>query len=257
MGLVDSHCHLQHAAFNGDREEVLQRSLEVLDWLIIIGDDTQSSREAAALCRPRVYAAVGIHPHNAAKAGPADFEQIRQLLNAPGVVALGEVGLDYHYEFSPRSVQREVFRRQLDAAIEAGVPTVIHCREAEDDLLADIEPCAGSIKTVVMHCFGGNADFADACVALGFYVSFAGNVTFPKATTLRDAAVRVPHDRLLVETDSPYLSPQPVRGKRCEPLYVEYTARCLADLLGMPFDEFASMTTHNAARAFSGVSPQG
>lgn len=254
--LLDSHCHLQVGAFDDDRQDVLERSLRELDAVIVIGDDAASSEAAAHMAAApatagRVFAAAGVHPHKAASATAETLQTVRKLLNRPGVVALGEIGLDYHYNFSPAAAQLEVLRAQLDLAIELAVPVVIHCREAETGLAEVIEPVAGALSGGVMHCFGGDAEFARRCLEWGFYISFAGNLTFPKAGKLREAAAAVPLDRLLVETDSPYLAPQPVRGKRCEPLHVVHTARVLADLKGVELERLAEVTTQNARRLFS------
>lgn len=253
---VDTHCHLQHEAFNHDRQAVLARALDQLAWLVVVGDDARASLSAAAMAAEpstagRVFAIVGIHPHNAAKADEDQIKTVRRLLAAARVVALGEIGLDYHYEFSPRVVQRDVLRLQLAMAVELQGPVVFHCREAEDDFVELVAPVAGNLKAGIMHCFGGDAAFAERCLEWGFYISFAGNVTFPKAKVLQEAAAAVPLDRLLIETDSPYLAPQPVRGQRCEPLHVLHTARFLAGLRNIDLDKLAEITSQNARRAFS------
>jgi len=253
---VDTHCHLQHEAFNHDRQAVLARALDQLAWLVVVGDDARASLSAAAIAAEpstagRVFAIVGIHPHNAAKADDDQMKTVRQLLIAPRVVALGEIGLDYHYEFSPRAVQRDVLRSQLDMAVDLQTPAVFHCREAEEDFIELVGPVARKLSPGIMHCFGGDAAFAQRCLEWGFYISFAGNVTFPKATVLQEAAAAVPLERLLIETDSPYLAPQPVRGQRCEPVHVLHTARFLAGLKNIEIETLAEITSQNARRAFS------
>jgi TatD DNase family protein len=250
MTLVDTHCHLHHPAFDSDREIVLDRALNALEWLVVIGDDVPTSQAGVAFARERVYATVGIHPHSADHADAQTLEAIRELLAQSQVVAIGEIGLDYHYHFSSRENQRKALERQLTMAAELRRPVVIHCREAEADVTAAIDPLHASLVGGVMHCFGGTPAFAERCLSWGFHISFAGNVTFPKATALQDAARVTPMDRLLVETDSPYLAPQPVRGKRCEPVYVRYTARFLAELKQVPEKELASQTSANARRLF-------
>ncbi len=250
MALIDTHAHLQHPQFDADRSDVLERALAVLDGLVVIGDDIATSQHGVALARGKVCAAVGIHPHGASGATPEALAAIRELVSRPGVVAIGEIGLDYHYDFSAREHQREAFSRQLEMAIECKLPVVVHCREAQHDVAAIIEPLHAELAGGVMHCFGGDAAFAEQCLAWGFHISFAGNVTFPKAHKLREAARIVPLERLLVETDSPYLAPQPVRGQRCEPAHVEYTAACLAELKGIPLDALAARTSENARRVF-------
>lgn len=247
---VDTHAHLQSDAFDSDREAVLGRALDTLAWLVVVGDTIAASRAGMALCSPRVFATAGVHPHHAAETGAETWDELRPLLATPGVVALGEIGLDYHYDFSPREDQRAVFETQLGLACEANLPVVIHCREAEEDLSSILSPFVGTLSGGVMHCFGGNAAFAERCLAWGLYISFAGNVTFPKAEDLRDAARVVPLDRLLVETDAPYLAPKPVRGKRCEPTFVVHTAAFLAELKSEPLEEFTRATTHNAHQLY-------
>jgi TatD DNase family protein len=250
MALVDTHTHLQHPEFDGDRSAVLERALSVLDWLVVVGDDVATSRQGVALAGERVYATVGIHPHNADKASGESLEAIRELALLPGVVAIGEIGLDYHYSFSTRDRQREIFRRQLDMALECRMPVVIHCREAESDLAEIVKPLHRELTGAVAHCFGGDAGFAEQCLAWGFHISFAGNVTFPKSVALREAARVVPLGRLLIETDSPYLAPQPVRGRRCEPAFILHTASFLANWRDVAIEELTQRTTENAGRIF-------
>jgi len=254
MGLVDTHCHLQHEKFQEDRAEVLARSLDVLDWLVLIGDDLESSQKLLPLLGDRVYGAVGIHPYHASAWDEATESALRSMLATPGVVSLGEIGLDYFNEFSPRTDQARAFRAQLALAVETGKPVVIHNREADDDALEILKEFADPLPGCIMHCFGSGPAFAEACLDLGFYISFAGNVTFPKAQLLRDAAAVVPDDRLLVETDSPYLAPPPLRGKRCEPHFVQHTAAFLAEQRGVSLETLAAFTTANACRVY-GVSP--
>ena len=247
---VDTHNHLQHPRFDADRAEVLDRALAALDWMVVIGNDLETSRSGTELVRDRVYAAVGVHPHDASGATPETFAEIRKLVSRRGVVAIGEIGLDYHYDLSPRDCQRDVFRRHLDMAVECAMPVIIHCREAEPDVADILQRVHKKLVGGIMHCFGGDARFAEACLTWGFHVSFAGNVTFPKAHTLREAARVVPLDRLLIETDSPYLAPQPVRGRRCEPTHLQHTAACLAELKGVALEDLAAVTSANARRVF-------
>lgn len=250
--IVDSHCHLQDKKFDDDRDAVLARALDALDWLVVIGDDLPTSEGALALTQERVYAAAGIHPYYAATADDAGIQRLREMAANKRVVALGEMGLDYYkYNDTPRDVQRAGFERQLALAAELGLPIVIHNREADADLAAILDEHHASLAGGVMHCFGSDAAFAERCLVWkDFYISFAGNVTFPKAQPLRDAAAVVPLDRLLVETDAPYLAPQPVRGKRCEPAHVLHTAAALAEVKGVSVEQMNQTTAENAARLF-------
>ncbi|MDQ1256904.1 MAG: TatD DNase family protein [Candidatus Hydrogenedentes bacterium] len=248
--LADTHCHLQLDAFDTDREAVLERALDTLAWIVVIGDDVPSSRAAVAMARDRVYATVGLHPHKAREMTPEALDELRALAQRDGVVAFGEIGLDYHYEFSPREQQKTALRAQLELAAELELPVVVHCREAQEDMTSMLDDVHRQLAGGVMLCFSGDAPFLRSCLDWGFYISFAGNVTFKKAVDLREVARGVPMDRLLIETDSPYLAPQPVRGKRCEPIHVEYTAQTLAEVRGMDFDHLAQQTPENAQRFF-------
>lgn len=251
MRLVDTHCHLQDHQFDGDRAEVVARAREALEWVVVVGDSLQSSRAAAALTGDQVFAAVGVHPYHPQEADAAGVRVLRQLAARPGVVAIGEIGLDYYkYNDAPRALQKAAFAAQLQLAAELGLPVVIHNRDADDDTFAMLNEHDAALTAVIMHCFSGDAAFAERCLSRGYFISFAGNVTYPKAALLRASASAVPVERMLVETDSPYLAPQPVRGKRCEPAYLSHTAATLAELKGVDLDEFAARTTENAANIF-------
>lgn len=250
MPLVDTHCHLQSNRFDDDREEVIARCLEQLDWLVVIGDDIPSSEGAVALIRDRVYATVGMHPYYAKDLDDACMETLRSMAATPGVIGLGEIGLDYFNELSPRDVQAVAFRRQLELACELELPVVIHNRESDADAYAILSEYADKLVGCVMHCFGSDADYAKRFVDLGFYISFAGNATFSKAQNLRDSAAVVPMDRLLVETDAPYLAPVPLRGKRCEPWHVMHTAAAIAEVKGVSAEALGEATTANAQRFY-------
>lgn len=251
MPLVDSHCHLQDQKFDDDRQDVIQRALEVLDWLVVIGDDLPTSERAVSLIQPGIHATVGCHPYWSADLDDATLEQFRRFAHLDGVVGIGEIGLDYFkYNETPRDVQDAAFRRQLSLAVELKLPVVIHNRDSTEDLCAVLDEFADRLVGGVIHCFAGSIDFVERALGWGFHISFAGNVTFPKAEELRIAARAVPLDRLLVETDAPYLAPQPVRGKRCEPAHVAHTADFLADLLGQERDSLRTQTAENAARLF-------
>ena len=254
MSLIDSHCHLDSPEFDADRDEVVARAVEAgVEHMMAIGTGSGPPDLEAGIRiadkYPVFYATVGIHPHDAAKAGAADFDQLPKLLSHPRVLALGEIGLDYHYDFSPRETQRAVFIRQMEIAAAARKPIVIHTREAWQDTVALLEQHwkrhgLGGI----MHCFSGGSPEAQQALDLGFYLSFGGIVTFPKALDVQAAAKAAPADRILVETDSPYLAPVPKRGKRNEPALVVHTARKLADLRAESFEEVSRATSENFHR---------
>ncbi|HDP35337.1 MAG TPA: TatD family deoxyribonuclease [Candidatus Hydrogenedentes bacterium] len=251
MGCVDTHCHLQMAPFDGDRVQTLDRALRSLEWIVVVGDNLETSRAAWAMSGDRVHAVVGCHPYHAGSFDDAALAGVRELARRPRVVAIGETGLDYFNEFSPRALQRPCFERQLALAAELGLPAVVHSRAAHADTAAILREHAPRLKGCVMHCFGGDASFAGQCLELGCYISFAGNLTFPKASALREAALAVPVDRLLVETDAPYLAPQCHRGKRCEPAYVTHTLDCLASLKGLPAEDLGEQIILNACAVFN------
>jgi TatD DNase family protein len=263
VSLIDSHCHLDSAEFDADRDEVIRRALDAgVEHMVAIGTG-QGPPDLEAGIRladkyPQFYATVGIHPHDAAKAGPADLRRLEELLSHPKVIATGEIGLDYHYDFSPRETQKSIFVEQIAMAAEARKPIVIHTREAWDDTLALLEQhWAPRGIPGIMHCFSGGPDEARSAIRLGFYLSFGGIVTFPKALDLQAAAREAPSDRILVETDAPYLAPVPKRGKRNEPALVVHTARKLAELRGVSFEEVSRTTTENFRRllAYSSAGP--
>jgi TatD DNase family protein len=253
MQLVDTHCHLDGKSFDGDREAVIARARTAgVEWMVAIGTgDGPPDLEAGirlADAYPFIYATVGVHPHEAAKASDETWTELLALTAHPKCVAVGEIGLDYHYDFSPRDTQKAAFVRQMEIARAASQPIVIHTREAWDDTIALIrehwDPAIGGI----FHCFSGGPGEAQQALDLGFHISFSGIVTFPKATDIHDAARMVPEERLLIETDSPYLAPIPYRGKRNEPAYVQHTAACISELRGVPLEEIAALTTANWRR---------
>jgi TatD DNase family protein len=254
VNLVDSHCHLDNDQFDADREAVIDRALAAgVEHMVAIGTgegppDLEAGIRLADRY-PAFYATVGVHPHDAAKATPETFQRLADLLKHPKVIALGEIGLDYHYDFSPREVQRAVFIEQMRIARDAGKPIVIHTREAWEDtlkLLGDHWAPGGGGG--IMHCFSGGPAQAAQALALGFHLSFGGIVTFPKALEVQEAARRTPADRILIETDAPYLAPVPKRGKRNEPAYVVETARKLAELRGETVEAIAAATRDNFRR---------
>ncbi|MBI5517512.1 MAG: TatD family hydrolase [Deltaproteobacteria bacterium] len=250
--LVDSHCHLDYAP---DPEAVLARGrAEGIVWFVSIGSGkgTESARSAIALARanPDVRATVGVHPHDAKLATPEALDDLRTLCRERCVVAVGEVGLDYHYNHSEPAVQREVFRRFVGLAREVRLPLVIHTRSAPEDTLAILREEGARDVGGVIHCFSEDLGFARGALDLDFDVSFSGIVTFKKADALRAVARLVPPERLLIETDAPYLAPLPFRGKVNEPAYLTHTARSLAETLGVPVEVLRARTSANAIRRF-------
>ncbi|MBZ5578264.1 MAG: TatD family hydrolase [Acidobacteriia bacterium] len=251
MRLVDSHCHLDDRQFDEDREAAIERARAAgVGTLMAIGTGSGPPDLEAALRLadqyPFIVATVGVHPHDASKASEDTFVRLQELARRPRVKAIGEIGLDYHYDFSPREVQRAVFERQLTIAAEAGRPVVIHTREAWDDTLAILR--ARWNGGGVMHCFTGNEQQAGQALDLGFHLAFGGVLTFPKAEEVRQAARITPEERLLVETDCPYLAPVPMRGKRNEPAFLVETVRRLAEVRGVPPERIAEQTTRNFRR---------
>lgn len=255
---VDSHAHIDGEEFDADRDEVVARAREAGVRAILnvgTGDPHGGGLERAVETAERyegVYAAVGVHPHDARLYDDAAEARLAGLLKGGRkVVALGEIGLDYYYDNSPRDVQREVFARQLRLARRLELPVVVHTREADAETLEILRDVwAGAGLPGVLHCFGGGLPLAEGALELGFYVSFAGNLTFKKAEPLREVARRLPPARLLVETDCPFLTPVPFRGRRNEPARVVETARCLAELHGLTPEELGRVTSENFARLF-------
>jgi len=260
---VDSHAHLDGRQFDSDREAVIARARAAgVAAMVAIGN---GDGPATADCGIRLaekhdfmYATLGVHPHEAKLATDADFQKMAEWAKHPKIIAWGEIGLDYFYHHSPHEVQKSVFSKQMELAKAAKLPIVIHCRPSNDSEDA-WDDCLGMIRDQwaanglggILHCFTGNWEQAKRALDMGFVISFAGNVTFPKAQTIRDAARRVPLDRMLIETDSPYLAPVPHRGKRNEPAFVVETARQLGELRGLAAEEVGVQTTENFRRFFS------
>ena len=254
MPLIDTHAHLDQEEFDADRDAVIERAHAAgVEAIVAIGVTAASSAAVVDLAAQHsgVYAAVGIQPNYTAEAQPDDWQQIVALVGRPKVVAIGETGLDRHWDYSPFDVQQDYFDRHLRLAQERDLPFVVHTRESDADVLAMLREARqrGPLRGI-MHSFTGTAETAAECVALGLHISFAGMVTFKKSDALRTVAATVPADRILVETDSPYLSPHPLRGKRNEPANVVYTAACLAAVRGQPPEEFAALVTANARALF-------
>jgi TatD DNase family protein len=258
--VVDSHCHLADESFVEDQAAVIERARDagLVHALCVVDplNPEEATRAAsAAVLWPALRTALGVHPHRAGEceggaAGAADLVR-RQLAADPLARAIGEIGLDYHYDLSPRATQREVFARQLDLAAELGLPVIIHTREADADTLDGLRAAGPGTVTGVFHCFSGDTSLARAAVDLGFYVSFSGIVTFPKADEIREAITVVPDDRLLVETDCPYLAPVPRRGKRNEPAWVGHVVARVAEVRGAPAGRIAALVTANFERLFN------
>ncbi|MDO5689585.1 MAG: TatD family hydrolase [Tissierellia bacterium] len=250
--LIDSHAHLDDPRFDEDRDQLITQLNELgVDLVINPGADRTSSEKAISLSEiyENIYAAVGTHPHDADGFTEEDFAYYKQAASLPKVVAIGEIGLDYYYDNSPRELQKTVFRRQLELAEEVQLPVLIHSREADQDTFALLEEFQGRVKGV-MHCYSGSVEMAKRYLGLGYYISLAGPVTFKNARVPKEVAAMVPADRLLVETDSPYLSPEPKRGKRNDPSKVVYVAREIAKLRGMSYEELAKLTRENTLRLF-------
>jgi TatD DNase family protein len=255
--VVDSHCHLDGARFEDDRDAVLERARAagVEAFLTIGTGDGPPDLECAvrlADTYPDVYATVGVHPHDAGKSSLEALRELERLCAHPKVLAVGEIGLDYHYDHSPRDVQKRVFVEQMGVAAERGKPIIIHTREAWDDTLDLLRSnWASTGLGGVLHCFSGNLEQAQAGLEMGFFVSFAGILTFGRSDELREVAAALPLDRILVETDSPYLTPEPHRKvRRNEPCYVVNTARRLAEVRGLAYEDVAAQTTRNFRRLF-------
>ncbi|BCB97385.1 radical SAM protein [Dissulfurispira thermophila] len=256
--MIDTHCHLEMEAFDPDRDDVIKRAEEAgLEAVITIGSDFDGCRGAVELASKYdfIYASVGIHPHDAKDFSEEIFDQIKrwatnrsQKNKNSKIVAIGEIGLDYHYDHSPRDIQRDVFKKQLYYAKEVNLPVIIHCRDASKETLKILEE--SGVTKGVMHCFSGDMDMAERVMGMGFYISIAGPVTFKNATRLREVARAIPDDYLLLETDAPYLSPEPLRGKRNEPANIIHTAKFIAELRGISYEDINRITTLNAKRLF-------
>jgi TatD DNase family protein len=259
---VDSHAHLDGERFDSDREQVIARAREAgVQAIVAIGNGDGPAQVDCGIRLAEkyafMYATLGIHPHEARLANDAAYQNMESLAKHPKVIAWGEIGLDYFYDHSPRHLQKEVFTRQMELARSAKLPIVIHCRPSEgsddawDDCLSLMrEHLACKGLGGILHCFTGTWPQAKAALDMGFMISFAGNLTFPKAQQIRDAALEVPLDRMLIETDSPYLAPVPHRGKRNEPAFVRNTAQKLAVLRGLTEEEIGSQTTDNFFKFF-------
>jgi TatD DNase family protein len=250
--LIDTHCHLDGEYFPEGPDETLARARSAgVTGFVCVGVGSLLQTEAAlalAARRPDVWATVGVHPHDAASCDAALEAELARLAAAPRVVAIGEIGLDFHYDHSPRAQQEQVFRRFIQLARQLKKPIVVHTRTAPEETLQILAEENARDVGGLIHCFSENKPFATRALDLGFDLSFSGIVTFKRALDIQEVAAWAPADRILVETDSPYLAPIPLRGKRCEPAYVLHTARFVAGLRGIPLEELAEQTSQNAQR---------
>lgn len=253
--LIDTHCHLDFPDFEAERDAIIERARAAgVGQMITISTRVKRFDTILAIAEayPNVFCSVGTHPHNADEELDITVDDLIRLSAHPKVVAIGEAGLDYFYDNAPRDAQAEGLRRHIAAARQTGLPLVIHSRSADEDMAAVLtEETGKGAFPFLLHCFSSGPELARVGVELGGYVSFSGILTFPKSEELREIAKTVPHDRMIVETDAPYLAPKPFRGKRNEPAYVAHTAEVLADTIGVTKDEIASLTTENAFRIFS------
>lgn len=251
--LIDTHCHVQMRQFAADREDVIAAAFaNGVGRLIVPGTDVETSRAAIELAQQhagRIFTGVGTHPHDASTLTSQALAEQRTLAQHPSIVAIGEIGLDFYRDLSPRDVQRDALVAQVTLARELDLPVILHNRESHEELISLLRAHAVGVRGV-FHCFIGDRAMATDALDLGFYLSFAGPLTYPRNEELRDVAAWAPADRILVETDSPYLSPQPLRGKRNEPQHVALVARMLAQARGISEEEVATLTTHNASTLF-------
>lgn len=257
MQLVDTHCHLDYD-YEGKTEADLIREARAagVQSLVTIGVDMSSLEKVKAISdrNDNVFHTVGVHPHEAITLKEGDIGRLRQAASHPKCRGIGEIGLDYHYDHSPRETQKQALEQQLDLARELALPVIIHSREAEEDLLEALTRYAKSLPEGaipgIIHCFSGTKAFGEACLRLGFYISFSGIITFKKSDDLRECVKTYPLERILVETDSPYLAPVPYRGKKCEPSMVRKTAEKVAEIKGLSLEQVAEATTRNAKAVF-------
>ncbi|HHW36375.1 MAG TPA: TatD family hydrolase [Bacillales bacterium] len=251
--LFDTHVHLNARQFADDEEEVIERALsEGVSHMVVVGFDKETIEGAIRIAEQNdfIYAAIGWHPVDAIDMKEEDLEWIEELASHSKVVALGEMGLDYYWDKSPKDIQKEVFRKQIRLAKKLKLPIIIHNREATQDIVDILkEEEAGEVGGI-MHCFSGSLETARECIAMNFYISFGGPVTFKNAKKPKEVAAELPLEKLLVETDCPYLTPHPYRGKRNEPAYVKLVAEQIAELKGVSYEEVAHQTTENAKKVF-------
>ncbi|HHV27062.1 TatD family deoxyribonuclease [Anaerosalibacter bizertensis] len=252
--LIDSHAHLDDPKFNKDRDRLI-KSLKQNDISLVInvGADVSSSIKSVKLADEyeNIYAAVGVHPHSAKEMDDSTIDVLKAFAKRDKVVAIGEIGLDFHYDNSPRDIQRKWFIEQIKLAKELNMPIIVHSRDADQETFDILKEEADERLRGVLHCYSGSAEMAKDYIDLGFYISLAGPVTFKNARKPKEVAKVVPMDKLLIETDSPYLTPEPHRGKRNEPLYVRHVASMIAELRGMDFEDVGRITSENTKRLFN------
>lgn len=251
--LIDSHAHLDDKRFDGDRH-VLIKSLESngIELVVNIGADLETSLNSVNLANKydNIYAAIGVHPHSASEMTPDSLEKLRELSSNQKVVAIGEIGLDFYYDNSPRDIQRKWFKEQLKLAKELNLPVVIHSRDATQETFDMIKDAQDGRLKGVMHCYSGSLEMAREYIKLGFFISLAGPVTFKNARVVREVASHLPLDKLMIETDCPYLTPEPYRGKRNEPMFVKYVAEKIAQIKNITIEELAEHTNRNTKDLF-------
>ncbi|MFW6306871.1 MAG: TatD family hydrolase, partial [Bacillota bacterium] len=251
---IDTHAHLDFPRFDKDRNEVIAKAWDSgISYIVNVGADLVSSQRSISLAEeyPFIFATVGVHPHDASDVDQQMLDRLKELAVHDKVVAIGEIGLDYHYDNSPRDIQKEAFKKQLQLAEELELPVVIHSREADQDTLEILEDYFAAEHGGIMHCFGSGSEMAEKCLEMGFYLAFGGVCTFNNASETREVINKVPLDRILIETDSPYLTPVPYRGKRNEPKYVRSVAEKIAEIKGLELKDVAEKTTENAIKVYN------
>jgi len=250
--LIDSHAHLEMREFDSDRNDVIERAeLAGVDCIVTVGTNPGLSRKALSIAHQyeNIYATVGVHPHDVAKASDKSFDELKALAEDPKVVAYGEIGLDYFRNISPREKQREMFAKQLELAQELNLPVIIHDRDAHEETLRMVKD--SGVRLGVFHCFSGDWTMARQCIDLGFYISVPGVVTFDKSKVLQEVVRQAPLDTILLETDCPYLTPVPHRGKRNEPSFIVHTAKKVAEIKKLPWEDIAQTAARNTRKLFS------
>ncbi|RAK06648.1 TatD DNase family protein [Halanaerobium saccharolyticum] len=254
MRLIDTHAHLDFDDYNRDREEVFKRAREIgVEKIVNIGADLEGSRRAVELAEKYddIYAAVGIHPHEADSVNQKSLAEIIKLAASSRVKAIGECGLDFYYDNSPRQTQKEAFKKQLDLALELKLPVVVHSREAIAETLKIIDQTADFAENLIFHCYAYGPEEIEEIIKRDYYVAFGGLITFKNAQPIRDALKKMPLNRILLETDAPYLTPAPNRGKRNEPAYLEHIVKKAAEVKGIRAEEMGKITTENAERIYN------